>query len=83
MILACYYDSGAQTIPIAQAAEFISPYIDGGYWSGQKPQASGFGIALISVVDLETAVEVYRAIMTEAGFEFEDILPYIEAANAD
>lgn len=83
MILACYYSAGDETIPITQAAEFISPYIDGGYWSGQKPQASGFGIALISVIDLETAVEVFRAIMTEPGFEFEEILPYVEAANAD
>ena len=83
MILACYYAAGAETIPIAEAAEYISPYIDGGYWSGQNPQASGFGIALLSVIDLETAVEVYRVIMTEPDFNFDDIMPYIEAANSD
>jgi hypothetical protein len=83
VILACYYAAGAETISIAEAAESISPYIDGGYWSGQKPQASGFGIALLSVIDLETAVEVYRVIMTEPDFSFDDIMPYVEAANAD
>lgn len=83
MILACYYAAGDEAISIAEAAEFIRPYIDGGYWSGQKPQASGFGIALLSVIDLETAVEVYRVIMTEPGFSFDDIMPYVEAANAD
>jgi len=83
VILACYYDAGAETIPITTAATYITPHIDGGYWSGQKPQASGFGIALLSVIDLETAVEVYRVIMTDPGFEFEEIMPYVEAANAD
>jgi hypothetical protein len=83
VILACYYDPGAQTIPITSAAPFIGQYLDGGYWTGQKPQASGFGIALLSVIDLETAVEVYRGIMTEPDFSFDEIMPYIEAANSD
>jgi hypothetical protein len=83
VILATYYDPGAETIPVSQAAQYISPYMQGGFWSGQKPPASGFGIALLSVIDLETAVEVERWIMTEADFSFDQIMPYIEAANAD
>jgi hypothetical protein len=78
-VLAIHTDDGWD-MPIAEAAEFIGEYFDGGYWSGRNPPISLMFLPTNVVIDMETGI------LLSAPHEINqatDIMPYVIQANSD
>lgn len=85
MFYAVYTQSfGAQDAPIETAYNYISPHLDGHYFTGQHPPVAIYATPFTAVIDLDDMVVVDKDMYSESYMMgIEEVLAAVEEAAAD